>query len=68
MSVTQGASIVKLSANIATILFGIVILVQLLLAARKLERVLAREEQDRPPAAGARVGPAAAVGVDRGRR
>jgi hypothetical protein len=32
MSITQSASIVRVSANIATLLFGIVILIQLLLA------------------------------------
>ena len=41
MSITQNASIVKLSANIATILFGIVALVQLLLAAGVLPITMA---------------------------
>jgi hypothetical protein len=41
MSITQGASIVRISANIATILFGIAILIQLLLAAGVLPITMA---------------------------
>lgn len=41
MSITQGVSIVRVSANIATILFGIVILIQLLLAAGVLPVTMA---------------------------
>ena len=41
MSVTQADSIVKISANIATILFGIVVLIQLLLAAGVLPITMA---------------------------
>ena len=41
MSVTQGDSIVKISASIATILFGIVVLIQLLLAAGVLPITMA---------------------------
>jgi hypothetical protein len=41
MSITQSASIVRVSANIATLLFGIVILIQLLLAAGVLPVTMA---------------------------
>lgn len=41
MSITQGASIVRVSANVATILFGIVIVIQLLLAAGVLPVTMA---------------------------
>ena len=41
MSIAQGSLIVRISANIATILFGIVILIQLLLAAGVLPITMA---------------------------